>query len=63
MGNVGALAHVLLGQLKTVIIMVGAAVVFGLTYLPTQLLDADGAVLAIVFYSHITIQEKEGTSS
>lgn len=63
MGNVGALAHVLLGQLKTAIIMVGAAVVFGSTYSPTQMLGAGGAVLAIVFYSHITIQEKERTSS
>ena len=62
MGNVGALAHVLLGQMKTAIIMIGAAALFGSTYSSMQLLGAGGAVLSIILYSHITIQEKEGSS-
>lgn len=58
MGNISALAHVLLGQLKTAMIMIGATVIFGSNYTLIQLLGALGAVLTIVQYSRITIQEK-----
>jgi hypothetical protein len=54
-----ALAHVLLGQIKTAIIMLGASFLFGSMYSTTQLLGAAGAVAAIILYSHITIKEKE----
>jgi len=59
MGNISALAHVLLGQLKTAIIMIGATILFGSKYTAIQLLGAAGAIVAIVFYSHVTIKEKE----
>jgi len=60
MGNISALAHVLLGQLKTALIMVGATVMFGSTYSGNQLLGAAGAIVAIVCYTHVSIKEKEG---
>ena len=53
-----ALAHVLLGQLKTAVVMIGASIIFGSEYSPMQLIGATGAVVAIVFYSMVTIQEK-----
>ena len=59
MGNISALAHVLLGQFKTAIIMVLATVIFGSRYSAVQLLGAVGAVIAIVVYSHVTIVEKQ----
>jgi len=62
MGNISALAHVLLGQLKTAIIMIGAAILFGSKYTPSQLVGAIGAVVAIILYSHVTIKEKETDS-
>jgi len=58
-GNISALAHVLLGQLKTAIVMIGAFFIFGSTYGRTQLLGATGSVLFIILYTHVTIQEKE----
>ena len=59
MGNISALAHVLLGQFKTAIIMVLATVIFGSRYSAVQLLGAVGAVIAIVVYGHVTIVEKQ----
>lgn len=58
MGNIGALAHVLLGQLKTAVVMVGAYFLFETHYSAVQLLGATGAVAAIVAYTHVTVQEK-----
>ena len=58
-----ALAHVLLGQFKTAIIMILATIIFGSTYSALQLLGAAGAILAILFYSQVTIREKEVKSS
>lgn len=54
-----ALAHVLLGQFKTAIIMILAAIIFGSKYSTVQLLGAAGAVLAILLYSQVTLKEKE----
>lgn len=59
MGNISALAHVLLGQFKTAIIMILAAIIFGSKYSTVQLLGAAGAVLAILLYSQVTLKEKE----
>jgi solute carrier family 35 protein E3 len=59
MGNIGALAHVLLGQLKTAMIMIGATLLFSSHYTQTQLVGASGAVLTIIQYSRVTIKEKE----
>lgn len=59
MGNIGALAHVLLGQLKTSVIMVGAYFIFGSRYSSLQLVGAMGAVGAIVAYTHVTVSEEE----
>jgi len=54
-----ALAHVLLGQLKTAVIMIGAGIIFGSKYSKMQLVGAIGAVMAIIFYSKVTIEEKK----
>lgn len=59
MGNIGALAHVLLGQLKTSVIMVGAYFVFNSKYSSVQLMGAFGAVMAIVAYTHVTVEERK----
>lgn len=57
MGNISALAHVLLGQFKTAIIMILATILFGSRYSAMQLLGAAGAVLGIVLYSQVTLGE------
>eukprot|EP00553_Chaetoceros_curvisetus_P013410 CAMPEP_0204639788 /NCGR_PEP_ID=MMETSP0717-20131115/44402_1 /ASSEMBLY_ACC=CAM_ASM_000666 /TAXON_ID=230516 /ORGANISM="Chaetoceros curvisetus" /LENGTH=324 /DNA_ID=CAMNT_0051659999 /DNA_START=175 /DNA_END=1149 /DNA_ORIENTATION=+ len=59
MGNISGLAHVLLGQLKTAIIMIGAAMIFGSRYNFNQLLGAGGAVFSIICYTHFSINQKE----
>ncbi len=58
MGNIGALAHVLLGQLKTAVIMIGSLFLFNSKYSALQVLGAIGAVLSIVVYTHVTVAEK-----
>lgn len=63
MGNLGALAHVLLGQCKTAVIMVGAYFLFDSHYSGLQLLGAGGAVAAIVAYTHVTVTEAASSSS
>jgi len=57
MGNISALAHVLLGQFKTAIIMILASMIFGSKFSAMQLVAAVGAVVAIVVYSQITLIE------
>jgi solute carrier family 35 protein E3 len=59
MGNISALAHVLLGQLKTAIVMIGAFFLFGSEYGTNQLLGAAGAVICIVLYTQFTMVENE----
>mmetsp|Transcript_1863 Transcript_1863/g.2860 ORF Transcript_1863/g.2860 Transcript_1863/m.2860 type:complete len:110 (+) Transcript_1863:795-1124(+) len=59
MGNIGALAHVLLGQCKMALIMVGAYILFHDRYSLQQLLGAAGAVVAIVVYTFVTIREQK----
>ena len=59
MGHVGALAHVLLGQLKTSAVMLGAYYLFDAHYNFMQLLCAAGAVVSIVAYTHVTTGEKK----
>jgi hypothetical protein len=39
--------------------MILAAIIFGSKYSMVQLLGAAGAVLAILFYSQVTLKEKE----
>jgi solute carrier family 35 protein E3 len=59
MGGVGALAHVLLGQLKTSVICIGAYYIFQASFSFYQLVGAVGAILGIVGYTYVTTQEKE----
>ena len=58
MGNIGALAHVLLGQLKTAVIMIGSSFLFGSHYSTMQIAGALGAIMSIVAYTHVTVTEK-----
>ena len=58
MGNLGAIAHVLLGQLKTCVILLFAYLVFGTQYSWGQLVGAAVAIGAIVYYTHLTMKEK-----
>ncbi len=59
MGNIGALAHVLLGQLKTAVIMIGSLFLFNSKYSSVQVIGAIGAVLFIVLYTNVTVSEKK----
>jgi hypothetical protein len=59
MGNVGALAHTLLGPMKTAVTMMGAYLVLQTHYSPMQLLTAAGALASLAVYTHVTILEKE----
>lgn len=59
MGNVGALAHTLLGPMKTAVTMVGAYVLLQTQFTPIQLFAAAGALLSLGAYTHITITEKD----
>jgi len=58
MGNVGALAHVLVGQFKTSLIMILAVFVFGSRYTLVQILGAIGAIVSIIFYTRATMRQK-----
>lgn len=58
MGHAGALTHVLLGQLKTSVICLGAYYVFDAHYTALQLFGAAGAIASIVAYTHSTTSEK-----
>ena len=58
MGHAGALTHVLLGQLKTSVICLGAYYVFDAHYTAVQLCGAAGAIASIVAYTHATTSEK-----
>ena len=58
MGNISALAHVLLGQFKTAAVCLGGVLLFGTVYPPTQLLSAAGAVCSIVVYTYVTLNKK-----
>jgi hypothetical protein len=55
MGNISALAHVLLGQFKTAAVCLGGVVLFGSVYPPAQLYSAAGAVACIIAYTHVTM--------
>lgn len=57
MGNISALAHIMLGQMKTAVIMLGATILFSTKYTPIQLIGAMTAVVAIVFYTRETVKE------
>lgn len=59
MANLGAIAHVLLGQLKTAAVCVGAAFLFDARYPPAQIAAAAGAVGGIVAYTHVTLRENQ----
>lgn len=58
MGHAGALTHVLLGQLKTSVICLGAYYMFDAHYTALQLCGAAGAIASIVAYTHATTSEK-----
>ena len=55
MSNISALAHVLLGQLKSAAVCLGAYLVFGAVYPPMQLLGATGAIIGIIVYTQLTV--------
>jgi len=57
MGNIGGLAHVLLGQMKTSIICIGAYYIFSARYSMMQLFSAFGAILSIIGYTHFTLRD------
>jgi hypothetical protein len=59
MGNVGALAHTLLGPMKTAVTMVGAYILLQTHFSPLQLVGAAGALVSLGAYTHITIHEKD----
>jgi solute carrier family 35 protein E3 len=59
MGNVGALAHTLLGPMKTAVTMVGAYLLLQTHFSPMQLFAAAGALISLMAYTHITIREKD----
>lgn len=59
MGNIGALAHVLLGQLKTAVIMIGSSFLFNSHYSSMQIACALGAICSIVSYTQITVYERK----
>jgi len=59
MGGVGALSHILLGQLKSAVICLGGYYVFNSVYNAIQLVGFAGAVMGIIAYTHVTISEKE----
>jgi len=50
-GHLGAIAHVLLGQAKSAMTLLVAAVVFGTSYSVSEIVCATGAMSAIVMYS------------
>ncbi|CAM9228375.1 unnamed protein product, partial [Ectocarpus fasciculatus] len=57
MSNISALAHVLLGQLKSAAVCLGAYFVFGTVYPPLQLISATGAIIGIVAYTQLTVSK------
>lgn len=57
MGNISALAHVLLGQFKTAAVCLGGVLLFGTVYPAAQLFSAGGAVLCIVAYTYVTVKK------
>jgi solute carrier family 35 protein E3 len=58
-GDIGPLAHVLLGQLKTSVICLGAYYLFGSTLTLLQLMGALGAIFGIIGYTYVTTREKQ----
>jgi hypothetical protein len=59
MGNVGPLAHTLLGPLKNGVAMLAAKLLYGTEYSPVQLLGAGGALISLAVYTHVTIALRE----
>lgn len=59
MGNIGALSHVLLGQLKTAVVMIGSSFLFQSHYTALQIAGALGAVASIFSYTYVTLLEKD----
>lgn len=57
LSNISALAHVLLGQLKTAAVCLGAYIVFGAVYPPVQLVGAAGAIVGIIVYTQLTVSK------
>jgi len=58
-GDIGPLAHVLLGQMKTSVICLGAYYVFGSSLTLLQMFGALGAVIAIIGYTYVTTNEEQ----
>jgi len=61
MGNIGGLAHVLLGQMKTSTICLGAYYIFSARYSLMQIFSAFGAIVSIIGYTHFTIRDSPST--
>eukprot|EP00978_Attheya_sp_CCMP212_P017164 scaffold45574_cov46-Attheya_sp.AAC.2 len=55
MGSVGAMAHVVLGQLKTILICLCAHYLFDSHYTPLQIVSATGALASILAYTHLSM--------
>jgi len=59
MARLGAIPHVLLGQFKTCIIMVGSTLIFGSTFSIWQIFSSVGAIMSIIAYSFFASLEKD----
>jgi hypothetical protein len=58
-GNVGPLAHTLLGPLKTGVAMLAAKILYSTEYSSVQLLGAGGALISLALYTHVTVTESD----
>jgi hypothetical protein len=56
MGSVGGMAHVLLGQVKTIVICLCAYYLFDSQYTILQITSAAGALASILTYTHFSIK-------
>eukprot|EP00550_Attheya_septentrionalis_P013545 CAMPEP_0198305172 /NCGR_PEP_ID=MMETSP1449-20131203/57774_1 /TAXON_ID=420275 /ORGANISM="Attheya septentrionalis, Strain CCMP2084" /LENGTH=388 /DNA_ID=CAMNT_0044007703 /DNA_START=65 /DNA_END=1231 /DNA_ORIENTATION=+ len=59
MGSVGAMAHVVLGQLKTILICLCAHYLFDSHYTGLQIVSAMGALASILAYTHLSMMAHE----
>ena len=60
LGACSALTHTVLGQLKSVVIILGGWMIFGQAYPPKALCGAALALAAIVWYTQANLQEQQG---
>ncbi|KAG7356409.1 hypothetical protein IV203_001095 [Nitzschia inconspicua] len=58
-GNVGPLAHTLLGPLKTGVAILASKFQYDTQYSFVQILGAIGALISLALYTHVTITERQ----